>query len=42
MLMKKSTFNNDTLFKKKNTAQIIMGKKAEPPKKNIFEEESDE
>ena len=37
MLMKKSTFNDDTLFKKKNTAQIIMGKKPEPSKKNIFE-----
>ena len=33
MLMKKSTFNDNTLFKKKNTAQIIMGKKPEPPKK---------
>lgn len=34
--MKKSTFNDNALFKKKNTAQIIMGKKTEP-KKNIFE-----
>ena len=37
MLMKKSTFNDDTLFKKKNAAQIIIGKKPEPSKKNVFE-----
>ena len=35
--MKKNVFNEDALFKKKNSAQIILGKKAEP-KKNIFEE----
>lgn len=36
-MMKKTTFNDDALFKKKNTAaQIIMGKKTEP-KKNIFD-----
>ena len=37
MFMKKSTFNDNALFKKKNPAQIVMGKKPEQ-KKNIFEE----
>lgn len=39
--MKKSTFNDNALFKKKNTAQIIMGKRTEA-KKNIFEEEEED
>lgn len=40
-MMKNKTFNDDTLFKKKNTAQIIMGKKEQPQKKNFLQEDSD-
>ena len=39
--MKRSTFNDNALFKKKNLTASFVGKKAEP-KKNIFEEESEE
>ena len=37
MLMKRSTFNDNALFKKKNPAQSLLAKKNEP-KKNIFED----
>jgi hypothetical protein len=41
--MKKSTFNDDTLFKKKNTiASVLLSKKNEPQKKNLFDQDSDE
>lgn len=42
--MKKPTFVDDNLFiKKKNTmATVILGKKNEPQKKNLFDQESDE
>jgi len=40
-MMKKSTFNDDALFVKKNPAIAIIGKKQEAPKKNLFDQESE-
>jgi len=41
--MKKTTFVDGNLFKKKNTmVDVIIPKKNEPQKKNLFDQESDE
>lgn len=40
--MKKTTFNDETLFVKKNPAMAIIGKKQEVAKKNLFDQESEE
>jgi hypothetical protein len=41
--MKRTTFVDGNLFKKKNTmADVILSKKNEPQKKNLFDQDSDE
>jgi len=41
--MKKTTFVDGNLFKKKNTmVDVIISKKNEPQIKNLFDQESDE